>query len=502
MTTSQPTPRALPGRPSLRHLKLEAKRRLAAGEFAALNEAQLAIAREHGQPSWAALKQLAGGEPAGEGPALAQLRWIVSQFGGADSPAWVPPEESELRQHCTGRFLDAIPPARLTADLAGWAARFREELTVARDSLVIAQVQIAGLQVTASVEAEAPHRIGGLRFELLGSRVTDTRAAGPPTSASGEVPAAAAEAAEAGIAELGLVGLVLAGCGPGGASWAAARGWADLERAEALETGQPFPAYDVTKLITATAVLRLVAAGQVGLDEPANARLRSVRLADDAVTVRDLLLHTGGVDSSFKLFADAVPELNALAGPVLACTGARGEFRYSQGGYAALGQLIADVTGSAYGAAAERLVLEPLGMSESSFPAAWPGAAGITGYNLAADGSFVAAPRLVCTVPAAGGMWTTAADLARFGRSWSSLLPGPLAREAVRPQAAAWPSGAKSGLGWVVNERRGLIGHPGDGPGAGASLAIRRSSGRTQVALANRRIPIEPVNLRVLDALG
>jgi hypothetical protein len=43
--------RALPARPSLRHLKLEAKRRLAAGEFATLNDAQAAIAREHGLPS-------------------------------------------------------------------------------------------------------------------------------------------------------------------------------------------------------------------------------------------------------------------------------------------------------------------------------------------------------------------------------------------------------------------------------------------------------------------
>ena len=45
-------PRPLPGRPSLRFLKLEAKRRLAAGEFPALHDAQLAIAWEHGQPSW------------------------------------------------------------------------------------------------------------------------------------------------------------------------------------------------------------------------------------------------------------------------------------------------------------------------------------------------------------------------------------------------------------------------------------------------------------------
>ena len=48
-------PRPLPGQPSLRYLKLEARRRLAADEFTTLHDAQLAIAREHGQPSWTAL---------------------------------------------------------------------------------------------------------------------------------------------------------------------------------------------------------------------------------------------------------------------------------------------------------------------------------------------------------------------------------------------------------------------------------------------------------------
>ena len=51
-------PRSLPDRPSLRYLKLEAKRRLAAGELPTLHSAQAAIAGEYGLPSWAALKQL------------------------------------------------------------------------------------------------------------------------------------------------------------------------------------------------------------------------------------------------------------------------------------------------------------------------------------------------------------------------------------------------------------------------------------------------------------
>src|SRR6266536_3772221 len=78
--------RSLPSRPSLRYLKLEAKRRLAAGEFAALHDAQVAIAWEHGLPSWTALKQLICGQPQQECHALPQLRWVIARFMDAGAP--------------------------------------------------------------------------------------------------------------------------------------------------------------------------------------------------------------------------------------------------------------------------------------------------------------------------------------------------------------------------------------------------------------------------------
>lgn len=76
--------RHLPDRPNLRYLRIEAKRRLAAGEFNTLHEARLAIAREHGLSSWTALKELIEAS----GPtshALAQVLWVVSCAGAAAS---------------------------------------------------------------------------------------------------------------------------------------------------------------------------------------------------------------------------------------------------------------------------------------------------------------------------------------------------------------------------------------------------------------------------------
>jgi hypothetical protein len=41
-------------------------------------------------------------------------------------------------------------------------------------------------------------------------------------------------------------------------------------------------------------------------------------------------------------------------------------------------------------------------------------------------------------------------------------------------------------------------GHAGSGPGAAASLIIPLSTGQPSVALANRLVPIEPVNARLV----
>ena len=213
--------------------------------------------------------------------------------------------------------------------LTGRAARGREGLVVTQDDPLHARARASGWLLEADAEPEPPHRLTGLRMTRVGSQVTDARVAAPPTSSSGAVPVVAAETAATGFGELGLAGLVLAGGAPGGAGWAIARGWADLDRAEPLRPGHRFPAYGITRLITATAVLRLIADERVGLDDPANDHLRTVRLADDAVTVRELLSHAGGVDAPAPAsrYASTVPSLTSLYGPVLPCSGPRGTVR-------------------------------------------------------------------------------------------------------------------------------------------------------------------------------
>ena len=509
-------PRPLPGQPNLRYLKLEARRRLAAGEFSTLHDAQLAIAREHGQPSWTALKQLIESRLDELGhPALAQLRWVISRFGAAGTPGWAAPADGELREHLadgqlrehlTGdvldRYLDHDMTSKAVTTLTRLAALRREGLVVVHDDPLHARARASGWLLEAEAEPEPPHRLTRLGMTAVGSQVSDARVTAPPTSSSGSVPVAAAGTAAAGFGDLGLAGLVLAGGAPGGPGWAIARGWADLDRAEPLRPGHRFPGYGITRLITATAVLRLIADERVGIDDPANDHLRTVRLADDAITVRELLSHAGGVDAPAPAnrppanrYAGTVPSLLSLYGPVLPCSGPRGRASgQAPGAYAALWQLIADVTGSDYAAAVTRLVLGPLGMTGSSFPAGWPheDPAAVTGYELAPDGTFGPDLDDITAILLAAGLWTTATDLVRFGTGWSSLLPAGLASEALRPQDPG-----HIGLGWRLNLADGIAWEAGDGPGGSASLIVGLSDNHAYVALTNRKVPILGLNRRV-----
>jgi CubicO group peptidase (beta-lactamase class C family) len=498
-------PRVFPDRPSLRYLKLEAKRRLAAGEFTTLHDAQLAIAREHGRSSWTVLKQQIESQPVSH--ALDQVRWVIARFAASGQGGWTAPGEAELRAHFTEHFLTKIPADRLVSMLSGQNAVLRGELSVATATTDKVRAGLPGLQIQAATEPEPPHRLIMLAAFPGGQQVADPRLAAATSRADGDVPTTAQEIADSATTEQGLPGLVLAGHDPGGhggpgdpdgATWVLARGWADLDRERPLQPGHRFPAFSITKLVTAVTVLRLVADGAIRLDAPANDYLRGVRLADPETTVRELLTHTAGAGSPAELFAREVPALVTLTGPVLGSSGPRGTFAYSNGGYAVLGQLIADVGGEPYEQVADRLVLGPLGMGDSWFPVRWPDDPdAVTGYGLADEAFRVTT--VICTLPPAGGLWSTAADLIRFARDWRGLLPADLAAEALRPQATRPDDGVQMGLGWVINQAEGVLGHAGGGRGGSSSLIVA-ADGRIHLALANRLVPIEPVNGRVLRA--
>jgi CubicO group peptidase (beta-lactamase class C family) len=194
-----------------------------------------------------------------------------------------------------------------------------------------------------------------------------------------------------------------------------------------------FGAASISKPVTALGVLKLVEEGRIGLDTDVNQYLKRWKLPDNQfttekkVTVRELLNHTSGIGTHNGDIYDPsrpVPTLLQLlngekparSGPVRVEAVPGTQFAYSNGGYLVLQLLLEDVTGDSFAKFMKRTVLDPIGMKDSTFeaplPPSWARRAVVSYWE---NGKSPVPPSKYVSVNlAAGGLWTTPADLARL----------------------------------------------------------------------------------------
>lgn len=164
-------------------------------------------------------------------------------------------------------------------------------------------------------------------------------------------------------------------------------GVANLEEKSPVTPNTVFRIASVSKVLTAVGVMQLVERGQIKLDRPANEYLTSFKVhprrpTDDPITVRHLLTHTSGLGELAPLSSYLKPGSFFGLGRVGKPLKPLGEFygnrlrgdsppgtkwAYANHGFAALGQLIADVTGRSFADAMLDLQFEPLQMSRTDF---------------------------------------------------------------------------------------------------------------------------------------
>jgi CubicO group peptidase (beta-lactamase class C family) len=202
------------------------------------------------------------------------------------------------------------------------------------------------------------------------------------------------------------------------------------------------------KTFTALAVRQLVDGGRLKLDAPVRSYLPWFALADEgasrAITVRHLLEHTSGLSNPDgnrpNLFtpgptgADLVRSMADLR--INRPVGER--YEYSNLNYLVLGEVVAAASGQPYEAYVQEHVFDRLGMTATFFSAEDAGAAGLDvadGYRLAFGIPVVANIPLPRGGMAAGMMFTTIEDLARYAAAFSNhgLLDGI---SAVTPDGA------------------------------------------------------------------
>jgi CubicO group peptidase (beta-lactamase class C family) len=162
-------------------------------------------------------------------------------------------------------------------------------------------------------------------------------------------------------------------------------------------------------------------------------------------------------------------------------------WRYSGGGYVIVQQLMMDVTGKPFADAMKTLVLDPAGMTSSTFEQPLPAArAGIAASGHQANGLPIPGRWAVFPEAAPGGLWSTPSDLARLaielrreidGES-TKILSTELAREMVRRQSGDWGLGVS--IGGEGGEPR--FSHTGNNPGY-QSVLIYSTRTRSGVAI-------------------
>lgn len=266
-----------------------------------------------------------------------------------------------------------------------------------------------------------------------------------------------------------------------------------------------FDLASLTKVVaTAPAVLRLVDAGELDLDEPVSRYLPAYRDGRKAmVTPRHLLTHTAGLPAHrpfHEVAGSADLRLAAVAAEPL-CAEPGSGVCYSDLGFILLGAIVAAVTGTGLDRASAELVFEPLGMTATGFLP-----------QIAPAGFAATEPRPETGEPKVGvvhdenaealggvaghaGAFGTVGDLVRYlRRGWldpdGAFLAAPTAAAAVASHTEGL--GGRRGLGWTLaGDRwdhmtaawpRGRAGHTGF---TGTSLAFDRVSGLWTVLLTN-----------------
>ncbi len=285
-----------------------------------------------------------------------------------------------------------------------------------------------------------------------------------------------------------------------------------IGEADPVSAQTSFSLASLTKAFTATTAAVLVDEGTLQWDTRVRALVPELRLSDpvatDRVTLRDLLAHRSG------LGAHDIAWINLDAGPgwILPRLAAldpaaelRDRFVYSSLGYVLAGEAIGRAAGSTWREAVTERLLEPLGMTSTTVGPPAGDAQMSCGHVKDAGSVSVLDPIELGVDAPAMGLYSTAADLARWlelllGRGTvdgKSIVAEQALLETWTPQTAIRsPRGEVRayGLGWYVSTWRGRrqLFHGGGGVGFTSVVRLFPEDGVAIAVLANTAVTALP----------
>ena len=300
--------------------------------------------------------------------------------------------------------------------------------------------------------------------------------------------------------------------------WQRTLGLADVRAGDPATPEHAYRIGSITKTFTAVAVMQLVDAGRLDLDVPLRSYLPE---APAGPTIRMALSHTAGVQretpgaSWETMQAPTRAELLASLADAELVVRPGEHWHYSNLVFALLGEIVARAGGATYAEVLRGRILDPLGLARTRLTPEGPRA---TPYFVEpySDGVRIEPdPEVTELTGAAGWLWSTAADLARWGMflaDGDDAVLGrtrldQMARVAAMVDQERWNIGWGLGLELYRRENRVFAGHGGAMPGFLAGLVVQRAERTGAVVLTNTGAQAAPATLALdlaeaaLDAL-
>lgn len=298
-------------------------------------------------------------------------------------------------------------------------------------------------------------------------------------------------------------------------------GYADIQRQLPVNGDTAFYIASATKPFTALAFLLLAQQGKVNLEQSLQQMWPQQKFPNiDAsrITLRQLLTHQSGLDNQPLVWATAysgihTPQtLKTLASLSVPDPEAKtGEFRYSNVGYNIASLWLDAQSNTAWQDQLQQLIFKPLGMAHSSarqseakqWPLALP-------YSLLKNADPLYLQKTDATMHAAGGMFATVGDLARFVTAQlpgaKSLLPASMISQSQQTQVntdSSYGDFQRSGyaFGWYTGPYKGeaMLHHFGGFPGYNAHLSLIPARQTGLVILHNEDVLSRDLNNLIAD---
>ena len=310
-------------------------------------------------------------------------------------------------------------------------------------------------------------------------------------------------------------------------------GFGNLAPRTPMRAGDRFRIGGLTKTFTATVVLQLVGEGKVALSDTVERWVPGAISNGEAISVRQLLNHTSGIfdyindprvltpyvedlPGTLTLVFDPGEGVRIAAehGPLFAPGSA---LAYSNTNYLLLAMIVEEATGNSFGSELRERIFEPLGLRHTAYPTSSRiNGSYVHGYFLLGEPPlYDITPLSPTVIGAAGGILSSAEDLARFYRALLQgqlLGPGLLsAMQTIDPVATGGiPDSGFPGGGWglgLLSENfpcaREAWGHDSEIPGYVTAAWNSKDGNRQVVAVVNRTLdPDEPATRALRGVLA